>query len=99
MLIRKSSQSPTALLKTTLLSLKGCDLFSRPNFNMKAHNSRKEQNKAVKKTVGRWSNEERKRFLSAVDLFGDRWDQVEEYVGTRNRTQIENYALKEFGSL
>jgi len=30
-------------------------------------------------------------------LFGDNWGLVEEYVGTRNRKQIENYGLREFG--
>jgi len=42
--------------------------------------------KAVKKTVGRWGNEESKRFMQAVELFQDNWDMVEEFVGTRNRT-------------
>jgi hypothetical protein len=55
--------------------------------------------KAVKKTVGRWSNEERKRFAQAVELYSDDWDMVEEFVGSRNRTQVLNYAMKEFGSL
>jgi hypothetical protein len=55
--------------------------------------------KAVKKSVGRWSNDEKKRFAKAVELFGDNWELVEEYVGTRGRNQIENYALKEYGAL
>jgi hypothetical protein len=40
--------------------------------------------KAVKKTVGRWSQEERNRFLKAVEIFGDEWSMVEEYVATRS---------------
>ena len=43
-------------------------------------------NRAVKKTVGRWSLEERKKFLQAVELFDDNWVLVEEFVGTRNAT-------------
>jgi hypothetical protein len=56
-------------------------------------------NKAVKKAVGRWSMEERKLFLSAVEIYGDDWKMVEEFVGTRTYTQITNYALKEYGDL
>jgi len=55
--------------------------------------------KAVKKSVGRWSKEEQKRFSQAVELFDDNWDMVEEFVGSRNKTQIMNQALKEFGTL
>jgi len=53
----------------------------------------------LKKSVGRWSFEERKRFLEAVELFEDKWDLVEEYVGTRSENQIKNYAKKEYGTL
>lgn len=56
-------------------------------------------NKAVKKAVGRWSHDERKHFLRAVEIHGDNWQQVEEFVGTRTYTQITNYAIKEFGTL
>ena len=45
---------------------------------------RKNKKKAVK-TVGRWSYEETKLFKKGVQLFGDNWDQVEEFVGTRSR--------------
>jgi hypothetical protein len=55
--------------------------------------------KAVKKTVGRWSNEERRKFSQAVELYGDNWEMVEEFVGSRSSTQILNYAMKEFGTL
>jgi hypothetical protein len=53
--------------------------------------------KAVKKTVGRWSNEERKRFMQAVSLFGFDWPAVEDFVGSRTLKQITNYAIKEYG--
>lgn len=55
-------------------------------------------NKAVKKTVGRWSNEERKRFMQAVELYGDDWPAVERFVATRTYKQIISYAFKQFGS-
>jgi hypothetical protein len=49
-------------------------------------------NKAVKKSVGRWSNEEIKRFEKAVELYGHNWTMVEEFIGTRNFKQVINYA-------
>jgi hypothetical protein len=41
--------------------------------------------KAVKKTVGRWSGEERRRLVQAIEIFGEDWESVEEFVGTRAR--------------
>jgi hypothetical protein len=46
--------------------------------------------KAVKKSVGRWSNEERLRFKRAVEIYGFNWSLVEDYVATRNSKQIIN---------
>ncbi len=50
--------------------------------------------KAVKKTVGRWSGEERKRLVRAIEIFGEDWESVEEFVGTRHRNQVENLGRK-----
>jgi len=38
---------------------------------------KKNSKKAVKKTVERWSSEERNKFLLAVEIFEDNWDKVE----------------------
>jgi hypothetical protein len=40
--------------------------------------------KAVKKSVGRWSKEEHIRFMKAVELYGDDYALIEEFVGTRS---------------
>lgn len=53
-------------------------------------------NKAVKKSVGRWSGQERSRFSEALVLFGQDWELVEDYVATRSTNQILNYAFKLF---
>jgi hypothetical protein len=50
--------------------------------------------KAVKKSVGRWSKEEHIRFMKAVELYGDNYAMIEEFVGTRCTKQIINYAQK-----
>lgn len=52
--------------------------------------------KAVKKSVGRWSKEEHNRLKQALELFGDNWTMIEEFVGTRNAKQIINMAEKRF---
>lgn len=39
--------------------------------------------RAVKKVAGRWSKEERNRFMQAVDTYGYDWLAVEEFVGSR----------------
>lgn len=66
----------------------------RPNFNKEAYLRKNNLKKAVKKTVGRWSGEERRRLLKAVEIFGDDWESVEEFVATRTRKQIENQGQK-----
>jgi hypothetical protein len=52
---------------------------------------------AVKKSVGRWSNEERNRFFTAVERHGFNWQLIEQSVPTRTTKQIINYAIKYFG--
>ncbi|CDW84005.1 myb-like dna-binding shaqkyf class family protein [Stylonychia lemnae] len=59
-----------------------CDLR---NFN---------SNKAVKKTVGRWSNLEKSRLIEAIQMYGYDWQLIEEYVETRTLKQIINYTNK-----
>ena len=52
----------------------------------------------MKKTVGRWSNEERSKLFDAVELYGfNEWVSVESYVGTRTLKQVINYANKHYG--
>ena len=44
--------------------------FNNQNSLLRKNNN---LNKAVKKAVGRWSIEERKQFLHAVEIYGDNW--------------------------
>ena len=50
--------------------------------------------KAVKKSVGRWSKEECKRYMKAVELYGNNIEKIEDFVETRNTKQIINFAEK-----
>jgi SHAQKYF class myb-like DNA-binding protein len=52
--------------------------------------------KSSKKTTGRWTKEEHQRFIEGLKKFGKNWKQVEEFVGTRNGTQIRSHAQKFF---
>jgi len=51
-------------------------------------------NKAVKKTVGRWSNLEKSRLIEGIEMYGYHWKLIEDYVETRNIKQIINYTNK-----
>jgi len=44
--------------------------------------------------TGRWTKEEHKRFLDAMNLYGKNWKKVQEYVGTRSTTQVRSHAQK-----
>lgn len=37
----------------------------------------------MKATSGRWTDEEHKKFLRALELYGKDWKKVEEHIGTR----------------
>ncbi len=48
---------------------------------------------------GKWTDEEHKRFLQALELYGNCWKKVEEYVGTRTCAQIRSHCQKYFRRL
>jgi SHAQKYF class myb-like DNA-binding protein len=52
--------------------------------------------KSAKKTTGRWTKEEHLKFVEGLKKYGKNWKQVEEFVGTRNGTQIRSHAQKFF---
>lgn len=43
---------------------------------------------------GRWTNEEHKKFLEAIEIYGRDWKKVQGYVGTRTSTQARSHAQK-----
>uniref|UniRef100_A0A7S3JFE6 Uncharacterized protein n=1 Tax=Euplotes harpa TaxID=151035 RepID=A0A7S3JFE6_9SPIT len=43
---------------------------------------------------GRWSDEEHKKFLEAIVIYGRDWKKVQGYVGTRTSTQARSHAQK-----
>ena len=47
-----------------------------------------------KSNNGRWSKEEQKRFAEAVLKFGNNWKKIQNYVSSRNITQIRSHAQK-----
>lgn len=44
--------------------------------------------------ISRWSKEEQKKFAQAILKYGINWKKIQEYVGTRNMTQIRSHAQK-----
>jgi SHAQKYF class myb-like DNA-binding protein len=45
---------------------------------------------------GRWSEEEHKKFLEAICIYGNEWKKVQYYIETRNSTQARSHAQKFF---
>lgn len=67
----------------------------------KTKRKRKKTKRAVERAPelcqgGKWTYEEHNRFLQALDLFGNIWKKVEDYIGTRSRAQIRSHAQKYF---
>jgi len=46
--------------------------------------------------TGRWSDDEHKKFMEALLKYGNNWNKVQEFIGTRNSTQARSHAQKFF---
>ncbi|GJQ11982.1 hypothetical protein GpartN1_g3773.t1 [Galdieria partita] len=49
-----------------------------------------------RKAPSRWTEEEEKRFLEALDLYGRDWQKCAEYMGTRDANNFRSHAQKYF---
>ena len=48
---------------------------------------------------GRWTEDEHRRFLEAMQLYGKNWKLVQNYIGTRVSSQIRSHAQKYFNKI
>ncbi|CAI2386552.1 unnamed protein product [Moneuplotes crassus] len=49
-----------------------------------------------KRTNGRWTAEEHRKFVEALKMYGKQWKKVEEHIKTRSGAQIRSHAQKYF---
>ncbi len=47
-----------------------------------------------KSRTGKWTSEEHRKFLEAMEAYGNSWDLVKEHIGTRTAAQIRSHAQK-----
>lgn len=46
--------------------------------------------------MGRWTPEEKERFIEGLKIYGKDWKKVERFIGTRSGAQIRSHAQKFF---
>lgn len=67
---------------------------SSPKKASKRTSKAKQNGNSKKHNTGRWTSEEHKKFLEAIEIYGRDWKKVQDYVGTRTSTQARSHAQK-----
>ena len=77
------------------------NLKKKGNFKLKIKLTKKTNisNNNKNYLAGRWKYDEHQRFIDAIIKYGNNWQQVQKYIGTRSSTQTRSHAQKFFEKL
>lgn len=67
---------------------------NKENYGKPSSKSTKVDANGKKYNTGRWSEEEHRKFMEAIELFGKDWKKVQQHVGTRTSAQSRSHAQK-----
>ncbi len=95
-----STESSHACFGETKHGEVACDPETSKDHQGAAEDNNMDENVVPAKcSAGRWTDEEHKRFVEALEKFGKNWKKIQEYVGTRSTTQARSHAQKFFSKL
>jgi len=86
----KDEEMEISVAKQRKVDYLGCDTEKENNVSEGQSVEKEEFNN------GRWNEEEHKKFIEAILLYGNEWKRVQQYIKTRSSTQARSHAQKFF---
>ena len=90
----KSKISNNSLSNINIIKINSCN-----NLDSKSKDKIIEpikEGKGVQFNMGRWTEEEHKKFLKGIIEYGNNWKMIEQLIKTRSRSQARSHAQKYF---
>ena len=87
-LLSKQDGSPNNNNKTNFLNKKILRFITIKNDKKKIHMNGKDTE------IGRWTKEEREKFIEGISLYGTNWKKIDKLIKSRTSSQIRSHAQK-----